>query len=119
VRKSSTMENVVCKSIKGNGIDMTITRDPIDMRVMVMAPGVLMIPIVSVNGKWWRGTFSASDLMDNLHEVDYPRKRRGLLRSARRALKQHPEIFTAPIWDWDKYPNKLRKRAVRRRERLG
>jgi hypothetical protein len=81
--------------------DMIIGLDPIDRRVMVGAPGVLPIPMVRVNGKWWRGTLSASDLMDNFHEVDSHRKRRRLLRSAQRALKRHPEIFTAPIWDND------------------
>jgi hypothetical protein len=99
--------------------DMIITRDPIDRRVLIMAPGVFPIPMVRVGGKWWRGIFDAYDLNESFHEVDSHRKRRRLLRAAQRALKRHPEIYTAPIWDWDKYPNKLRKRAIRRSERLG
>jgi len=51
------------------GSSPLVTADKSTGRVMVLASGVLSVPLVRVKGSWLKGTFSADDLKDNFRRV--------------------------------------------------
>ena len=61
-------------------------------RVMVLASGVLPVPLIRVAGVWEVGTFSADDLKDNCERVTDSKEATYLVQEAAAALESNPSL---------------------------
>ena len=74
-----------------------IAADTKSGRVCIMAdPSVLPIPMVRIDGAWYKAVLDAVDLNENFSEVTQPRRRERLLKKAKKIVASYPEIVNGP-----------------------